>query len=158
LPEALMNFISLLGWSPGDDREILSRQQLIDAFSVEGIGKSNAVFDREKLEWMNGVYLRGLTPDEYLACARPFLESALGDLAERFDQQFISGALLLEQERAKTLAELPELTQFFFREPEGYDEKGERKWFRREGAADLLAAVRAALTALPTFDERSIEA
>ena len=158
LPEALTNFISLLGWSPGDDREILSRQQLIDTFSVQGIGKSNAVFDREKLEWMNGVYLRGLTPDEYLARAHPFLESVLGDLADQFDPEFISGALLLEQERAKTLAELPDLTQFFFHDPEAYDEKGESKWFRREGAADLLAAVRAALDPLPEFDTAAVEA
>ena len=158
LPEALTNFISLLGWSPGEDREILSRQQLIDTFSVQGIGKSNAIFDREKLEWMNGVYLRGLTPDQYLARARPFLESVLGDLADQFDQQLISGALLLEQERTKTLAELPDLTQFFFHDPEAYDDEGERKWFRREGAADLLAAVRAALVRLDPFDASAVEA
>ncbi len=66
--------------------------------------------------------------------------------------------LLLEQERAKTLAELPELVEFFFRDPESYDEKGAAKWFAREGAAELLAAIREALAALPEFTHDSTEA
>jgi len=157
LPEALTNFIALLGWSPGQDREIMSRDEMIEEFSIDGIGKSGAVFDIEKLDWMNGVYLRQLPPDEYVGLARPFLESAGLDLSE-FDAAYISSALLLEQERAKTLAEIPQLTDFFFREPESYDEKGERKWFRREGAADLLASVRAALEGIGDFEVGSIEA
>ena len=76
LPEAVVNFIALLGWSPGDDREVLSREELIAAFSIDGIGKSGAVFDVEKLEWMNGVYLREMPPEKYVAAARPFLERA----------------------------------------------------------------------------------
>ncbi|UCC67663.1 MAG: glutamate--tRNA ligase, partial [Armatimonadota bacterium] len=158
LPDAIVNFIALLGWSPGDDRERLSRDELIQSFSLDGIGKSAAVFDIEKLSWMNGIYLRDLPPDQYLSRARPFLESALGQLPAEFDDQYVARALLLEQERARTLAELPQLTEFFFRQPESYDEKGERKWFGREGAADLLAGVRAALDALPAFDEPAIEA
>jgi len=73
LPEALANFIALLGWS---DREVMTKEEMIEAFSLEGIGKSGAVFDIEKLNWMNGVYLRQLTPEEYVARARPFLEKA----------------------------------------------------------------------------------
>ncbi len=65
--------------------------------------------------------------------------------------------LLLEKERAKTLGELPGLTEFFFREPETYDEKGVAKWFRREGAAELLAAVREALTPLEPFSAATVE-
>jgi len=156
LPEALVNFIALLGWSPGQDREVMTRDDMAKQFSIEGIGKSGAVFDIEKLNWMNGVYLRQLPPEKYVALARPFLESAGVDLSE-FDAAYISSALLLEQERAKTLAEIPQLTDFFFREPESHDEKGERKWFRREGSADLLAAVRVALEVLPTFQVPAIE-
>ncbi len=155
LPDALVNFIALLGWSPGDNREVLSRDELIEAFSIEGIGKSGAVFDSEKLDWMNGVYLRGMSPADYVAAARPFIESALG---ESPDPDYLSRVVLLEQERAKTLAELPDLTEFFFRDPESYEDKGERKWFRREGAADLLAAIRSALETLPAFDQPAVEA
>jgi glutamyl-tRNA synthetase len=155
LPDALVNFIALLGWSPGDDREVLSRDELIEAFSIEGIGKSGAVFDSEKLDWMNGVYLRQMSAEAYVAAARPFVEGAVG---ESPDPDYLSRVVLLEQERARTLAELPELTEFFFRDPENYDEKGERKWFGREGAAELVAAVRTAVSELPTFDEPAIEA
>jgi len=157
LPHALVNFIALLGWSPGGDREIMSRDDMVKEFSLEGIGKSGAVFDIEKLNWMNGAYIRQLSPDDYVALAMPFLEKANLDLSA-FDAAYIRSALLLEQERAKTLAEIPALTDFFFRDPESYDEKGERKWFRREGAADLLAAVRAALEAVPDFEVSAIEA
>jgi glutamyl-tRNA synthetase len=156
--EAMVNFIALLGWSPKDDREILSREEMIQAFSLEGIGKSGAVFDAEKLEWMNGTYLRQMSPDDYIVRARPYLESAVGPLAPEFNDDYVSAALLLEQERAKTLRELPELTGFFFRDPAAYDEKGERKWFRREGAADLIAGVCRALEETADFTTDSVEA
>ncbi len=158
LPEAFVNFIALLGWSPGDDREVLTCAEMIEAFSIEGIGKSGAVFDQEKLDWMNGLYLRQLSPEAFVASARPFLENAFGNIWEQLGEQYVSRALLLEQERAKTLGELPALTEFFFHEPEAYDEKGERKWFQREGAKELLAAVRETLAGLETFDEPSLEA
>jgi glutamyl-tRNA synthetase len=157
VPDAMVNFIALLGWSSGDDREILSRGEMIEAFSIEGIGKSGAVFDAEKLEWMNGVYLRQMSAEEYVARARPFLESALGSVAETFEDDYVARVVLLEQERAKTLAELPELTEFFFRDPEEYEDKGERRWFRQEGAGEVLAAVREALQALDRFDDAAIE-
>ncbi len=130
---------------------------MIAEFSLEGVGKSGAVFDLEKLNWMNGLYLRRLSPEEYVAWARPFLEQAGLDLSA-FPREQVGRALMLEQERAKTLAEIPELTEFFFREPPGYDEKGERKWFRRPGAADLLAAVRTTLEGVASFDEKTVEA
>jgi glutamyl-tRNA synthetase len=157
VPEAIVNFIALLGWSPGDDRELMTREEMIEAFSIEGVGKSGAVFDADKFEWMNGVYLRQMPAEQYVAHARPFLESALGAFAETFEDEYVARAVLLEQERAKTLAELPELTEFLFRDPEEYEEQGERKWFRSEGAGELLAAVRDALQALSRFDEESLE-
>jgi len=157
LPEALVNFIALLGWSPGDDREVMTRQEMIAAFDISGIGKSGAVFDTEKLNWMNGLYLRQLSPEEYVARAKPFLEEA-GLLAGKACDTYVKQALVLEQERAKTLRELTDLVEFFFRRPESYDEKGERKWFRREGAADLLAAAQTRLAAVEPFAVQQIEA
>jgi glutamyl-tRNA synthetase len=154
VPEAIVNFIALLGWSPGDDRELLSREEMIEAFSIEGIGKSGPVFDVEKLTWMNGVYLREMAPEAYVDLALPFFEKELGaDL----DREYVAQVVALEQERAKTLSELPALTEFFFRDPESYDEEGARKWFGRENAAQLLSALREALEALDTFDETATE-
>ena len=157
LPDALVNFIALLGWSPGGDREILTREEMILDFSIEGIGKSGAVFDLEKLDWMNGLYLRQLPPDRYVALAEPFLQRAGLDL-DAFPAGYVRDALLLEQERARTLSEIPDLTEFFFREPVFYEEKGVRKWFQPCNSAPLLAAARAALEALPAFDAAAVEA
>jgi len=157
LPEAMVNFIALLGWSPGDDREILSREEMVEAFSLEGIGKSGAVFDLEKLNWMNGVYLRHLPEDRYMALAKPFLEKAGLLQGEFFDDAYVTKALLLEQERAKRLGELPGLTEFFFRDPDRYEEKGVRKWFQRAGAGELLGAVRAGLEAVESFEAGPLE-
>ncbi|MBN1459694.1 MAG: glutamate--tRNA ligase [Armatimonadetes bacterium] len=154
VPDAIVNFIALLGWSPGDDRELLSREEMIDAFSLEGVGKSGPVFDVEKLTWMNGVYLREMAPQKYVDLALPFLEQELG---EDLDLEYVARAVALEQERAKTLSELPTLTEFFFRDPESYDEKGARKWLGRDNAAQLLTALREALEAVETFDEATTE-
>jgi glutamyl/glutaminyl-tRNA synthetase len=157
LPEAFVNFMALLGWAPGEDRELMTREEMIRDFSLAGIGKSGAVFDLEKLNWMNGVYLRQLSPERYVELAKPFLEKA-GLLADGPSDEYLTQVLSLEQERAKTLAELPELTAFFFREPESYDEKGEAKWFRREGAGELLAAIRTALSDVGDWSVASLEA
>jgi glutamyl-tRNA synthetase len=161
LPEAMVNFIALLGWSPGENREVMTRGEMIEAFDIEGIGSSGAVFDIEKLNWMNGLYLRQLPPEEYVARAKPFLEEAglVGRACPRPpDDAYVTKALLLEQERAKTLGELAELVEFFFKAPDAYDEKGERKWFRREGAGKLLAAAQARLAAVEPFAVEPIEA
>ncbi len=149
--------MALLGWSPGEDRELMTREEMIRDFSIEGIGKSGAVLDLEKLNWMNGVYLRQLSAERYAELAKPFLEKA-GLLADSPSDEYLTQVLSLEQERAKTLSELPELTEFFFRGPESYDEKGEAKWFRREGAAELLAAIREALAKVDDWSVASLEA
>jgi len=154
VPQAIVNFMALLGWSPGDDREVLSREEMIDAFSLDGIGKSGPVFDIEKLTWMNGLYLRELAPQAYVDLALPFLEE---DLGVGLDREYVARVVALGQERAKTLSELPALTEFFFRDPESYDEKGARKWFGRDNAGQLLSALREALDAVETFDETTTE-
>src|SRR4029450_9902388 len=74
LPDALVNFLALLGWSPGDDREIMSREQLIDSFTLEGITGSNAVFDVAKLDWMNGQYIARMSVAEIAEAVVPLLE------------------------------------------------------------------------------------
>jgi glutamyl-tRNA synthetase len=153
LPEAIVNFIALLGWSPGDDREILTREELIAAFSIEGLGKSGAVFDLEKLNWMNGVYLRELAGDAYLRLALPLLKERY----PKAEETYASQAALLLKERLKTLAELPALADFFFCSPTSYEEKGARKWFQREGAKELLVQARQQLASLETFDAPALE-
>ncbi len=82
LPQALVNFVALLGWNPGEDREIFSMDELIEAFSLEKVNKSGAVFDVDKLNWMNGQYLREMETGEQVAFLRPFLEKAGIDVSD----------------------------------------------------------------------------
>jgi glutamyl-tRNA synthetase len=109
LPEAMFNYISLLGWSPGPDEDIVSREEMVKRFDVEDIKASPAKFDYEKLEFINGWYIRR-TPVEILAeLVAPFLEKA----GLPADRERLIEVLPLVQERMKTLAEAPELLDFF---------------------------------------------
>lgn len=122
LPDAMNNFLALLGWSLDDRTELLSREELIKYFSLERVGKTAAIFNKDKLEWMNGVYLRKLSPKEFIQQTMPFLDRDLPESVERpLNSSYVSQVLPLIQERAKTLAEVPRLAQFFFVDELEYD-------------------------------------
>lgn len=112
LPEAVVNFLALLGWSLDDRTEIIDRETLVRHFDLDRVLPNPAVFNAEKLLWMNGVYIRALPPAELAERARPFLERAIG-------QEVDHGALLrivpLVQERIKLLSEIVDMAGFFFR-------------------------------------------
>lgn len=115
LPEAMINFLALLGWSLDDKTELLSREEIVKHFSLERVSKTAAAFNRDKLDWMNGVYLRNLSLEDYSERAISFLERDLPSEVERpLDTDYIRQIMLLIQERAKTLAEVPQLSEFFF--------------------------------------------
>jgi len=159
LPEAMVNFLALLGWSLDDKTEILSRQELVDNFSLERIGKTGAIFNREKLDWMNGVYIRNLTADEFFEAAQPYLmlDEAAGK-ALIASEEYVKAALPLVQERARTLAEVAELTRFFF--VDQLDYKPELLVGKNMDVKSTLAALKAAqqkLTPLSAFDADSLE-
>jgi glutamyl-tRNA synthetase len=160
LPEALINFLTLLGWSPGNDQELFSREELVAQFDLDGIARSPAVFDRKKLDWMNGEYIRALSPEEFANRALPFLQRA-GLVPEAPDaamMDYIRRVVALEQERVRTLGELPEATEFFFREEPVYDETAVRKWLSRPDTPPLLRAAAAALREVEPWDEPHLEA
>ncbi len=117
LPDAILNFLAQLGWNDGTTKEIFSRDELIQAFSLERIQKSPAKFDIERLTWMNSEYIRNvLTQAEYLTAAKAALEKADYSL-EGFADDFVERVLLLDRERVKVLGEIPELVAFFFVSP-----------------------------------------
>lgn len=134
LPDALFNFLALVGWSPGDDSEVMDRDEIIRRFDGSGMLVSPAVFDKEKLTWMNGVYLRRLSREELVTRALPYLvaaglvPAAPGD-AERV---YIAEVIGLEHERLKTLAEAPEVSDFFFALLPAYQEKSVARWLRKK--------------------------
>ncbi len=118
LPEAMVNYLALLGWSPADGREVLSRQEMIDEFRLEDVLRSPAFFDERRLLHFNGLYLRALSVDEFIERARPFLESdQVPWRPEHFDTAVFSALAPLVQERAGTLGEVPGLVEFLFAEP-----------------------------------------
>lgn len=120
LPEALVNFMALLGWNPGNDREIFTMGELIKKFDLENVQKSGAVFNAEKLDWMNGEYIRKKSPAELTALAVPYLGDFLQFqiLNDKFPIAYIEKVMTLEQPRLKKLSEIGERTDYFFREPD----------------------------------------
>jgi glutamyl/glutaminyl-tRNA synthetase len=160
LPEAMFNFLALLGWSPGDDREILTRDELVKAFSLAGISGGNAVFNTEKLDWFNQQHLMRIAPEELARRLKPWLEQAgvwhddfLGDRHAWF-----FAVLELLKPRAKRLDEFAALGQFFFTDAIDYDEAAVEKHLRAPGMDGHLAALDVALSRLDSFDAVAIEA
>jgi glutamyl-tRNA synthetase len=111
----MLNFLALLGWSLDEKTELFTREDLIKNFSLERISRTAAVFNREKLDWMNGVYIRGLDTRDFARRVIPFLERDLPPEVDRpLDEEYVMQIVPLVKERAKTLAEVTELTVFFW--------------------------------------------
>ena len=159
LPEAMVNFLALLGWSLDDKTELMSRQQLIDNFSLERVSKTAAIFNRDKLDWMNGVYIRSLTLEDFTRRALTFLDRDLPDGVKRpLSIDYIRQIMPLVQERAKTLAEVADLTQFFFVDELDYDASLlTGKNMTGESVTRALEAAQQKLEALSAFDTESLE-
>ena len=116
LPETMINFLALLGWSIDDHTEIVSMKDLIDLFSIKRIGKAGAIFNHDKLNWMNGVYIRNMSIDDLIEKASDVLTESLNiELNQTTSKDYLSKIMPLVQERIKTLNELPDLIQFFFK-------------------------------------------
>lgn len=118
LPEALINFIAFLGWNPGTDKEIFSLEELIREFDLNKVQKSGAIFNVEKLDWLDGCYLRQLSLDELTKRAVPFLERENLIDEGHYDFEYIKKILALEQPRLKKLGEIGERVSYFFKIPE----------------------------------------
>ncbi|MCX6792900.1 MAG: glutamate--tRNA ligase [Candidatus Falkowbacteria bacterium] len=122
LKDALINFCALLGWHPKDEQEFFTLNELEKSFDINGIGISPAVFDQEKLDFINGHYIRNLSLDELLDLSKPFLAELLsGADKNKNNSEFIKAVIALEQPRLKTLNELSESTAFFFAKTLSYE-------------------------------------
>jgi glutamyl-tRNA synthetase len=115
LPEAMINFLSLLGWSLDDKTEIMTRDEIVQNFTIDRVSKTAAVFNLVKLEWMNGMYIRNLNAQEFSDRCMPFVERSLPPGVKRpIDADYLRQIAPLVQERAKLLSEVPSLVDFFF--------------------------------------------
>jgi glutamyl/glutaminyl-tRNA synthetase len=153
------NFLALLGWSPGGDQEIFTRDDIVAAFDLGGISGGNAVFNLDKLDWFNQQHLFRMAPDELAARVKPWLEAA-GLWNPEFAtarRAWFSAVLELLRPRAKRLDEFAALGRFFFTDTLEYDDAAVAKHLAPEGMEAHLGAVDATLDALATFDHVSIE-
>ena len=160
LPEAMVNFLALLGWSPGTDRELFTRDDLVEAFALGGISGGNAVFNPEKLEWFNAQHIARQSPPELAARLRPLFETA-----ELWRDEFTGdrrawffAVLELLRPRARRLTDFLAQGNFFFSETVQYDPVAVDRHLRAADMDEHLRALDAAFSELATFDPASLEA
>ncbi|HIE51267.1 MAG TPA: glutamate--tRNA ligase [Armatimonadetes bacterium] len=161
LPEAMFNFLALIGWSPGggETQEIFRREELVARFRLDQVAKAGAVFDLRKLDAINAVYLRRLSVTELTELCLPYLRRAglVDETLTPGEREWLEQVMALEQERLKRLEEIVDFTRFFFGEEVEIEERARRQWLTRPGTADLLATLHARLAALTSFTAADIE-
>jgi glutamyl/glutaminyl-tRNA synthetase len=156
LPQALINYLALLGWSTPDSQQLFAAGELEQKFDIKGCQKSPAVFDTVKLMWMNGDYIRQMSKEQLLKEAKPFIEEA--GVAKGVSDETLANIVALEQEKYKTLKEIPDLISFFFTDEVKYDEEAVNKVFKAETAKKALEAMIVKYGALQDFTEQALEA
>jgi len=151
-PEGLLNYLALLGWSPGTEDELFRFDDLVEAFSLEDVGTSGVQFDLDKLRWMNEHYVRDLSVDALVERVRPYVEEEEYEVS---DGRLYDICDLL-QKRVQVVPEVVTENRYFFEDPDAYEESGvEKRW--QDDSADLLRVYAARLDALDGFDAEEIE-
>ncbi len=163
LPEVMLNYLALLGWSTSDSQQLFEPadhfNELVEKFELERCQKSPAVFDMEKLRWMNGVYIRKLTKDQLLERTWPYLIEA-GLVTEKADEDlrhYVHAALMLEQEKLVVLSDAPKLIDFFLHKEVIFDPQAVQDVLKKEGAVDVLKGSLEELKKLPTLTAANTE-
>jgi glutamyl-tRNA synthetase len=156
LPEAMFNYLSLLGWSLDAETTIFSREQAVGAFDLRNVSKNPAVFDPEKLAWVNGEYIRALPAERFVELTREHVENSVGHgLDESEWDRYLTIAPLV-QERSRLLSDAGEQVRFLFADVE-YDPSSWEKVMTKDGVAGILDAATARLQTLTSWDGGEIE-
>jgi len=151
LPEAMINFMVLLGWNPGTEKEIFSLEELVEEFSLERVHKGGAIFNVQRLDWINGQYIRQISLDELTKKCLPFL-------SENTDFEYAKKIVSLEKERIKKLSEICEITKFFFENELKYD--SELLIWKKMSLKEVgknLKILEEILLKIDDFDQKSLE-
>ncbi len=151
LADALFNYLALLGWSPGGDREVIARDEMLRLFTLDRVQSSPAKMDLQKLLWMNGEYLKAMPPAAYEEGCRAECK-ARGIWRDDIDAAYFRRVLDLMRDRVRIYSELPPQTAFFFDESFPYDDKAVEKRLKTPGAREGLAVLRDRLATLTVFD------
>ena len=155
LPEAVINFLALLGWNPGDDTEIMSMDRLIELFSFDHCSRSGAKFDFEKGKWFNHKYLQEKSDDELAQMFKPVM-AANGCDPAAFDDSYIARAVGMVKSRINFVSDLWAQARFFFVEPESYDAKAVKKRWSEE-MPRIMSELIEALKGLDDFSSAAAE-
>jgi glutamyl-tRNA synthetase len=151
-PEALVNFLALLGWNPGTEQELFSLDEMVEAFSLERVGASGVQFDLDKLRWVNEHYVRDLSVDALAERVRPVVEAEGYEVSDDRLREICS----LVQERVQVVPEVVTENRYFFEAPSAYEEEGvEKRW--KEDSANLLLAYADRLEEVDAFDKETVE-
>jgi len=156
LPEALVNYLALLGWSPGGDREILPLDEITKLFDVEDVNKTGAVFDMDKLNWLNGQYIKNMNPSDLVAHTLDFLK-AKGVVSDRFDDKLWIGIVKAYRERTRTLEDFVGVYKIFFNDEIEYEEKAVKDYLKKPNSRDIIRRCKTGLEGLSKFDKVCIE-
>jgi glutamyl-tRNA synthetase len=156
LPEALANFLALLGWAYDDSTELFSLDELVEKFSIERVNRAPAVFDTEKLLWMNGHYIRNLPEDIVFERVRNWLDKGGYDVESR-DPEWLRGIIRLAIPRSRTLQDFPAQLHFFLSDDFEYAEKAVKKHLQKAGAREILQKVRDVIAQADALTEEALE-
>jgi len=160
LPEAMRNFLALLGWSPGNDQEMFDDEELIRAFSLEGISRANAVFNPDKLAWFNAQYIAKLPFEKLIRYLKPeYIKAGLWrDSLEKEESEWFRFLVDVYRPRAKVLQDFPKLSRMFLIDHVEYDQAAVQKFLKDETVRGYLKTLSDRLAALREFTHESLEA
>jgi glutamyl-tRNA synthetase len=156
LPEALVNYLSLMGWAPGNDREILPIEEMINLFDVKNVNKTGATFDMDKLTWINSQYIKDMDIDKLVAKTITYLKDK-GVLDDKFNETTWVQVIKAYKERTRTLADLVGVYNVFFGDPMEYDQKAVEKYLKKPNSKDIIAKCKSAVEGLSAYNKVSIE-
>ncbi len=155
LPSGLRNYLALLGWSPGDDREVLATEELIAEFSLERVIKRAAIFDYRKLEWINSQHLRRLPPARQAELLGEYLKAEEG--LERADRRLLTAVAEVMGERTRTLRDFSVKGGYFFRDDFEYDPEATARHWKGAATAELLSRLKTVFAGCERFTAEELE-
>lgn len=156
LPHALVNFLALLGWSPGNDQEIISIPEMIEKFTLKRANKTSAQFNNVKLDWMNGQYIKNTPVEQLIPEVKEFFEKSGVDMT-KIAERWLFNLVELHHERFRTFQDLLNQTRFFFADTIEYDQTAVGKFLKKEGVGELLKEVHSAISQVDNFDKKNLE-
>ena len=154
VPEAVRNYLCLLGWSPKDNREKIDIDEVVRLFELEKINRRNAAFDLDKCFWLNGQYIAQMSLDRFIELAQPFLEKADIDVS---DKNYLRAVLSIVKEKIKLLSDVSEWTRYFFIEDYEFDPAAVQKVFGKPEATERLIALRDEFTRIENWNLETLE-